>query len=423
MQRQVIDLLVHGASELATPLGQGARSGTDMDEVQVLDQGAVAVHQGCILACGSEADLRAAYEPTECFDAEGGTLLPGFVDAHTHPVFAGTREAEFAQRLAGARYTEIAAAGGGILSTVKGVRSASREELLALLLTRLDRFLMLGTTTIEAKSGYGLTPEDEIKSLEVLRDAADVHALDIVPTFLGAHAIPDEHKGQKARYVEVVLQEMLPLVAESKLAEYCDVFVEEHTFDLEDARRISRKAQELGLGVRLHVDQLSPLGGAQLAAELGAASADHLEWVDGQGMAAMAEAGVAPVLCPLVPLFLGESKEAPGRAMIDAGLAPVLSTDFNPGSCYLQSLPEVASWGALRYGFQAAEGLTAITLNAAASLGRGAGMGSLEAGKQADICVTDLPSHRHLAYELGRSPVRAVIKAGRVVFQSNSRIR
>jgi imidazolonepropionase len=165
------------------------------------------------------------------------------------------------------------------------------------------------------------------------------------------------------------------------------------------------------------------MGGAQLAAELGAASADHLEWVDGQGMAAMAEAGVAPVLCPLVPLFLGESKEAPGRALIDAGLAPALSTDFNPGSCYLQSLPEVASWGALRYGFQAAEGLTAITLNAAASLGRGASLGSLEAGKQADICVTDLPSHRHLAYELGRSPVRAVIKAGRVVFHSNSRIR
>lgn len=423
MQKQAIDLLIHGASELATPLGTGPRAGSAMDEIHVLEKGAVALDQGRILACGLESELREFYAPTECLDAEGGTLLPGFVDAHTHPVFAGTREGEFEQRLAGARYAEIAAAGGGILSTVKGVRNASREELLALLLDRLDRFLMLGTTTVEAKSGYGLTTADEIKSLEVLRDAAASHPIDIVPTFLGAHAIPPEHAGEKERYVQIVLQEMLPLVAEAKLAEYCDVFAEAHTFDLEDTRRISRRAQELGLGVRLHVDQLTPLGGAQLAAELGAVSADHLEWVDGQGMEAMAEAGVAPVLCPLVPLFLRESKEAPGRALIDAGLAPALSTDFNPGSCYMQSLPEVASWGALRYGFKAAEGLTAITLNAAASLGRGARLGTIEVGKQGDICVTDLPSHRHLAYELGRSPVRAVVKGGRVVFRRTDRVQ
>lgn len=423
MQKQPIDLLIHGASELATPQGTLARSGSAMGELEIQAQGALAIHEGLILALGSEEQLRGIYEPRKSLDAEGGTLLPGFVDAHTHPVFAGTREVEFEQRLAGARYAEIAEAGGGILSTVKGVRNASREQLLAQLLDRLDRFLMLGTTTVEAKSGYGLTLEDEIKSLEVLRDAASLHPVDIVPTFLGAHAIPPEHQDRKDRYVELVLNEMLPLVAESNLAEYCDVFAEAHAFDLDDTRRISKRAQELGLGVRLHVDQLTPMGGAQLAAELGAASADHLEWVDGEGMEAMAEAGVAPVLCPLVPLFLRESKEAPGRAMIDAGLAPVLSTDFNPGSCYLQSLPEVASWGALRYGFQAAEGLTAITLNAAASLGRGATLGTLEPGKKADVCVTDLPSHRHLAYELGRSPVLAVVKAGKVVFRRSSLVR
>ena len=415
MPRESIDLLITGAAEVATARGSTALAGDELGTVGVLEGAAVAIRGETLLEIGPEAELVERYEAAEVLDAEGGTVLPGFVDAHTHPVFDGTREEEFVLRLQGARYAEIAAAGGGILSTVRGVRSASREQLLVLLLERLDRFLELGTTTVEAKSGYGLTTEDELKCLEVLAEAARLHPVEVVPTFLGAHDVPEEHRGAPERYVDMVVQEMLPRVAEAGLARYCDVFTEQHTFGLEATRRIARAAQELGLGVRLHADQLTPLGGARLAAELGAATADHLEHVDEVGMEAMREAGVQPVLCPLVPLFLREPQEAPGRALVSRGLAPALATDFNPGSCYIQSLPEVASWAALRYGFTPAEALTAVTLNAAASLDLGARLGTLEPGKQADVVVTDLPNAQHLAYELARSPVRAVVKRGRVV--------
>ena len=415
MSREPIDLLITGAAEVATARGVTALAGDDLGTVDALPGAALAIRGETLLEVGPEADLLERYEAAEVLDAQGGTVLPGFVDAHTHPVFDGTREEEFVLRLEGARYAEIAAAGGGILSTVRGVRDASREQLLLLLLERLDRFLELGTTTVEAKSGYGLTTDDELKCLEVLAEAARLHPVEVVPTFLGAHDVPEEHRDAPERYVDVVVQEMLPRVAEAGLARYCDVFTEQHTFGLEATRRIARAAQELGLGVRLHADQLTPLGGARLAAELGAATADHLEHVDEAGMEAMREAGVQPVLCPLVPLFLREPQEAPGRALVSRGLAPALATDFNPGSCYLQSLPEVASWAALRYGFTPAEALTAVTLNAAASLDLGARLGTLEAGKQADVVVTDLPNAQHLAYELARSPVRAVVKRGRVV--------
>lgn len=415
MSREPIDLLITGAAEVATARGVTALAGDDLGTVDALPGAALAIRGETLLEVGPEADLLERYEAAEVLDAQGGTVLPGFVDAHTHPVFDGTREEEFVLRLEGARYAEIAAAGGGILSTVRGVRGASREQLLLLLLERLDRFLELGTTTVEAKSGYGLTTDDELKCLEVLAEAARLHPVEVVPTFLGAHDVPEEHRDAPERYVDVVVQEMLPRVAEAGLARYCDVFTEQHTFGLEATRRIARAAQELGLGVRLHADQLTPLGGARLAAELGAATADHLEHVDEAGMEAMREAGVQPVLCPLVPLFLREPQEAPGRALVSRGLAPALATDFNPGSCYLQSLPEVASWAALRYGFTPAEALTAVTLNAAASLDLGARLGTLEAGKQADVVVTDLPNAQHLAYELARSPVRAVVKRGRVV--------
>ncbi len=412
-----IDLLVAGASELATPLGTRPRGGARLAELSVIAHGAVAIRGERIVAVGAEADLRAAYAPAHTLDARGGTLVPGFVDAHTHPVFAGTREEEFELRTAGKSYLEIAAAGGGILSSVRGVRAASPETLLELLLVRLGRFLELGTTTIEAKSGYGLSLADELKSLEVLAEARRRQPVEVVPTFLGAHEIPPEFRGRKADYVELLVAEMLPRVAELHLAEYCDAFTEAHTFDLADTRSVFVRARELGLGLRLHADQLSALGGAELAAELGAASADHLEHVGANGIAALARAGVVPVLCPLVPLYLRQEREAPARRMLEAGLAPALSTDFNPGSCYLQSLPEVMSWAALRYRMSAAECLGAATLNAACSLGRGHELGSLEPGKRADVVVLDQPNHRHLCYELGRNPVRAVVVRGRVVIE------
>lgn len=383
----------------------------------MLPRGAVAIRGERIVAVGGEAELRASHVPARVLDARGGTLVPGFVDAHTHPVFAGTREEEFELRTRGKTYLEIAAAGGGILSSVRGVRAASYELLLDLLLVRLERFLACGTTTLEAKSGYGLALDDELKCLEVLAEAGRRQAVEIVPTFLGAHEIPPEFRGRRTDYVELLVSEMLPRVAERRLAEYCDAFTEVHTFDLVDTRRLFERARELGMGLRLHADQLSALGGAELAAELGAASADHLEHVSPEGIAALARAGVVPVLCPLVPLYLRQEREAPARRMLEAGLAPALSTDFNPGSCYLQSLPEVLAWAALRYRMSAAECLTAATLNAACSLGRGHDIGSLEPGKRADVVLLDQPNHKHLCYELGRNPVRAVVVRGRVVLE------
>jgi imidazolonepropionase len=409
-----IDLLVVGAAELATPRGRAARGGGELDRIDVVAAGAVAVDDGRIVEVGPEADLRTRYRSERTLDARGGTLVPGFVDAHTHPVFAGTREEEFEQRTKGASYVEIAAAGGGILSSVRGVREASREQLLAGLMLRMDRFLELGTTTVEAKSGYGLSVDDELKCLAAIRDADARHAVDLVPTFLGAHEVPPEYRDSRAAYVDVVREEMLPRVADERLAEYCDVFTEEHVFGIEASRAILARASELGMGLRLHVDQLTPLGGAELAGELGAASADHLEFVSEAGIEALAAAEVVPVLCPLVPLYLRVEQEVPARRMIEAGLAPALATDFNPGSCTCMSLPETMTWAALRLGMSVAECLTAATLNAAASLGRAADIGTLEEGKRADLVVLDVPSHRHLCYEFGRNPVRAVVKDGAV---------
>ena len=409
------DLIVRGAAWLATPEGTEPRGGAALGRVREVERPAVAIVGGRIAAVGPEAEVCAAWRGREELLLDGGLLVPGLVDAHTHPVFAGTREHEFEQRVAGKTYLEIAAAGGGIVSSVRGVREASEEALVQGLLVRLDRFLELGTTIVEAKTGYGLSLDDELKCLAAIAEAGRRHAVELVPTFLGAHDFPPEFRTRRSAYVDLLVDEMLPRVAASGLAEYCDIFTEAHVFDLAASRRVLERARDLGLGLRLHVDQLTPLGGAELAAELGAASADHLEHVSAAGIDALAAAGVVPVLCPLVPLYLRDSAEAPARRMVEAGLAPALATDFNPGSCYLQSLFEVLTFSALRYGFTAREALTAATLNAACSVGRGERIGSLEVGKQADLLALDLPSVAHLTYEFGRNPVVAVVKRGAVV--------
>jgi len=417
MTPREVELVIVGAAELATAEGSVPRGGRDLAAIRVIPRGALAIDGGRLVAVGPEDVVRAEFRGRRELHAAGGTLVPGFVDAHTHPVFAGTREAEFEQRTAGATYVEIAAAGGGILSSTRGVRASSEEELTASLLARLQRFLELGTTTVEAKSGYGLTLDDELKCLRAVAAADRAHPVDLVPTFLGAHDVPEEYRDRPGAYVELVVEEMLPRVAESGLAAYCDVFCESHVFGIDDSRRILTRARDLGLGLRLHVDQLSPLGGAELAGELGAASADHLEFASDAGLEALLANAVIPVLCPVVPLYLRLEREAPGRRMIDLGLAPAVATDFNPGSCFLQSMPEVLTWSALRYRMSAGEALTAATLNAACSLGRGAEIGTLEVGKRADVLVLDVPNHAFLVYELGRNPVRAVIVDGRVAWE------
>jgi imidazolonepropionase len=412
-----VDLLVVGAAEVATPLGTRPLGGDDLGRVDRIADGAVAVRGGRVVEVGPRQELERRYRAARLIDAEGGVVVPGFVDAHTHPVFAGTREREFELRLKGATYLEITAAGGGIVSSVSGVRESSEELLTRLLLARLDRFLESGTTTVEAKSGYGLSVDAELKSLRVIRAAARAHPVDLVATFLGAHDIPPEYRDRPERYVDLVVDEMLPRVAEDGLAEYADVFCEAHTFGLGETRRIAGRAASLGLGLRLHVDQLTSSGGAELAAELGVASADHLERISPSGIEALAAAGVQPTLCPLVPLFIRDDQEAPGARLVAAGCAPALATDFNPGSCFVQSMPEVCSWAALRYGFSAAECLSAATLNAACTLGRGGDRGSLEPGKRADLLVLDVPNLEHLCYELGRNPVATTVVEGRVVWQ------
>jgi len=416
-----VALVIHNAAELATPLGWKPRVGADLGAISVLPDPLVAIDGEEIVAIGPQSELRSQFVGRREFDAQRGTLTPGFVDAHTHPVFATTREDEFELRTRGAGYAEIAAAGGGILSTTRGVRAASQEELEARLAAHLARFLEHGSTTVEAKSGYGLTVDDELKCLRAIAAVRSRHAVDVAPTFLGAHDFPLEYRNDKAAYVASIVEAMLPRVAAEGLAEYCDVFTESIAFSLDDSRRILEHARTLGLGLRLHVDQLTPMGGAELAAELGAASADHLEHVSELGVARLAEAGVVAVLCPVVPLFLRQSAEAPARRLIDAGVAVAISTDFNPGSCYLPSMPEVMSWSALRYRMSAAECLTAATLNAACSLGRGERIGTLEVGKRADIAVLDTPNHKHLVYELGRNPVRAVIARGRLAWSRDAR--
>jgi imidazolonepropionase len=417
-----VDLLVVGASEVATATGAAPLGGAQLGSLLVTPEGGVAIRGERIVAVGSGADLQARFQARRTLDAKGGTIVPGFVDAHTHPVFAATREDEFEQRTRGRTYLEIASEGGGILSSVRSLRAARPEELLDLLLLRLRRFLEHGTTTIEAKSGYGLSLSDELKSLEVIAEAGRRQPVECVPTFLGAHEVPPEYRGRRGAYVDLLCGEMLPAIAARKLAEYCDAFLEVHTFDAGDTRRLFTRARELGYGLRLHADQLTASGGAELAAEFGAASADHLEFVQETGIQALVQARVVPVLCPVVPLYLRTEREAPGRRMIDAGLAPALSTDFNPGSCFLQSMPEVLSWASLRYRMTAAECLTAATLNAACSLGRGHQIGTLEVGKRADVLVLDVPNHRHLVYELGRNPVRVVIARGQVVLERESGI-
>lgn len=413
---QSADLLITGVAEVVSPCGTSALGGSAL-ESKIQSGHAVAVRGREIVAVAPEDQLLEEWSAEQVIDGAGGILVPGFVDSHTHPIFFGTREEEFEMRVAGRSYVEISRAGGGILSSIRGVREASREELLGRLLQRLDHFLELGTTTIEAKTGYGLTTADELKCLEVLAEANRLHDVELVPTFLGAHDFPPEYRERHEEYVTLLIEEMLPQVAESGLAEYCDIFTESHVFGLDDSRKVMERGAELGLGVRMHVDQLTSLGGAELAAELGAASADHLECVTPTGIEALASAGVIPVLCPLVPLFLRQDEEAPAREMITAGLAPALATDFNPGSCYVQSMPEVLTWAALRYGMSASEALAAATLNAACSLGRGDRLGSIEVGKQADLALLDLPGYRHLTYEFGRNPVRVVVKGGEVVYE------
>lgn len=419
---QAADLLIRNASQLVTLAGPArARVGPEMRELAVIEDGAVLVRHDAIAAVGRSEEIEAKADGNAgVVEASGSVVLPGFVDSHTHPIFAGTREDEYEMRAAGVTYQEIAARGGGILSTVRKTRAAGEDELVALGRQRVARFLEHGTTTIEAKSGYGLTLADELKLLRIIRRLAGETPLEMVSTFLGAHEIPAEYRSGSGRtrddYLRVVTEEMMPQVVSEGLAQYCDVFCESHVFSVEESRLVLTRARELGLGLRIHAEQLRPTGAARLAAELGTASADHLEWIDDGGIEALQRAGVVAVLLPGAVFNLGLTRYAPARALIEAGVAVALATDFNPGSSPTPSMQIILSIACTQMRMTPAEAITAATINGAYSLGIGGRVGSLEAGKQADLVIFDCPDYRQIPYFFGVNHARTVIKAGQVVY-------
>ncbi len=407
-------IAVLNASQLVTLAGPARpRVGAELSELAIIENGGMLIRDGVVEATGPSAEIeRDLPNDIDVVDALGRVVLPGFVDAHAHPVFGGNRVDEFEMRARGATYEEIAASGGGIRSTVRKTRAASEAQLLELAQKRADWFLRCGTTTMEAKSGYGLSLEEELKILRVIRQLNETTPLEFVPTFLGAHAIPEEFAGAPEQYVALVIHRMLPTVAEERLAESCDIFCERGYFDLADSEEILRAAREHGLRLRMHVDQLTNSGGAFLAARLGAATADHLEQTNDAEIAALAEAGVQPVLLPASVYALGKTRYPKARAMIEAGLGVVLATDFNPGSSPTPSIPMVLSLAATQMKMTPAEGVSATTINAAYSLGRGAAVGSLERGKLGNFILCDCSDYREIAYWFGFPQVHSVYIRG-----------
>jgi len=384
-----------------------------MSTLAIIQDGGMLIREGKIDLVGASTEIENKAGDSEVIDARGKVVLPGFVDAHTHLVFAGNRLDDFERRARGETYEQIAKAGGGIWSTVEKTRAASDADLLAQAKKHAEWFLRCGTTTVEAKSGYGLTLDDELKILRVMRRLKEETSLEIVPTFLGAHAVPRHMNADE--YIDLVIDGMLPRVAGEKLAEFCDVFCEPGYFDIEQSRRILTAARKLGLNLRIHADQLTNSGGAQLAAELKTTTADHLEKTEEQGIAAMKSAGVQPVLLPGSVYTLGLSDYPRTREMIEADLGVIIATDFNPGSSPTPSMPMILSLACTQMKMSPAEAITAATINPAHSLNRGDTMGSLEAGKLANFSIFDCENYRELAYWFGIPQTHSVYVCGKCV--------
>ena len=402
--------VIHAAQLLTLAGSIRPRVGAEMTELGIIRDGGMLIHDGKIDSVGLSDEIEEKSRGAEIVDAAGRVVLPGFVDSHTHLVFAGNRLDDFERRACGESYEQISKAGGGIWSTVEKTRAASEHELLAQAKRHADWFLRCGTTTVEVKSGYGLTLEDELKILRVMRSLKQESPLEIVPTFLGAHAVPREMETNE--YIELTIDQMLPRIAKEKLAEFCDVFCERGYFDVEQSKRILTAASKLGLKLRIHADQLSNSGGAKLAAESQATTADHLEKTDREGIAAMKSAGVQPILLPGSVYALGSSDYPRAREMIEAGLAVVVATDFNPGSSPTPSMPMILSLACTQMKMSPAEALTAATINAAYSLNRGDAIGSIERGKLANFSVFDCEDYRELAYWFGMPQTHSVYIRG-----------
>ncbi|KPJ63810.1 imidazolonepropionase [candidate division WOR-1 bacterium DG_54_3] len=413
-------LIIQNARQLLTLRSDQKRPrvGEHMEDLGIIEDGAVAISGNKIVGVGKTKDVLNEIkitDETRVIDAKEKVVLPGFVDCHTHPVFAGTREDEFEMRVKGKTYQEIAATGGGIKSSVKNLRSKTKEELIQLALPRLDRMLSYGTTTIEAKSGYGLSLEDEIKVLEVIKEVNKIHPIDLIPTFLGAHEIPEEYKNNRKEYIKLITEKMIPEVARRKLAVFCDVFCEKRVFDIEESREILKAAKDHGFKLKLHADQLSALGGSKLAAELGAISADHLEFIDDDGIEKMKESGVIGVLLPGACFGLGLKEYPPARKMIERGLPVALATDFNPGSSMTESVPMILSLACLMMRMTPAEAIVASTINSAYAVDKANETGSTEVGKKADLVIWNVQSYKEIPYHYGVNLVDQVVKDGKAI--------
>jgi imidazolonepropionase len=410
------DLLIYDAPQLLTIAApDGPKRGAAMGDLGLIPGGAVAIRDGRIVDVGPSAELRDRVQAEHSLYAGGHLVMPGFVDPHTHLVWAGERADEFELRVAGASYMEIMAAGGGIMSTVRHTRAASIDGLVAQTRPRLHRMLQHGTTTVEIKSGYGLERGAEIKQLRAIRRLQDDSRMTIVSTFLGAHAIPAEYEGRGDEYVDVVVDDMLPTVAKEGLARFCDVFCEDGAFSLEQSRRVLQAAREQGLDLKIHADEFKPLGGTRLAVEMGATSADHLVRTPPEQIEMLAHSDTVAVALPGTPFGLGHQEYTPARALIDAGGAVALATDCNPGTCWCENMQLMIALACRYMSMTPAEAIVAATVNAAHALSLGDEVGSLEPGKRADLIVLDVPSYQHVSYRFGTNLVQRVVLGGKLL--------
>lgn len=410
-------LLIKNAAQVVTPQGHTAIKGASMKDVKIYENASVLIEDGHIVAVGDGAEWAKTVPVDKQIDATGKTVLPGFVDSHTHFVFGGYRADEFLWRMEGMTYMEIMERGGGINNTMKATRNASAEELIEHSMDILEKMLAFGITTVEGKSGYGMDYDTELKQLEVMKELEQRQPVEIVRTFMGAHSIPPEYKGRNEEFLKFLVKEVMPDVKKADLAQFCDIFCEKGVFSIEESRQYLQQAKDMGFDLKIHADEIVTLGGAELGAELGCTSADHLLHASDEGIKALANSDTVATLLPTTAFCLKEPF-APARKMIDAGCAVALATDFNPGSGFTNSVPLMIALGVIYMGMTAEEAITALTLNGAAAVGRADTIGSIEEGKQADIVILQYPSYKFLPYHTGVNIVETVIKKGKVVHQA-----
>lgn len=409
------DLFIRDIRELATPTGGSARRGTEMAEIRTVSDAAILIREGRIAWAGPASDAPAVPGGVPVLSAGGGTVVPGFVDSHTHFVFAGDRSEEFLWRAGGLPYMEIHRRGGGIRRSMDATRAASRDELVEIGRRRLRTMLCLGVTTVEGKSGYGMDLATELRQLEAMDVLSGEQPVRIVPTFLGPHSTPPEYAGRTSEFMDTVIRDMLPAVKAQGIARFCDVFCEKGVFELADSRRYLEAARAAGFGLKVHADEIERIGGAALAAELGAASADHLLKCVPSDYEALARSSTVATCLPLTAFVLREPY-ADARGMIDSGCAVALASDLNPGSCYSQSIPLIFALAVLYMRLSVDEALCALTLNGAAALDLAGEIGSIEPGKRGDLVILDAPSRAFLAYHSGMNLVKTTVIGGRVEY-------